>query len=338
MEQEIIEAWAKVWDFAQAEYQQGRTAVAIEEACLEYNSEQPFRLSDTSVLRCVDEFITYQQPWYKVSAWYEFEHEVELHNPMSDVLVPYEEFKSINRPVPPSFLDIFLRKGSLHLVHAGAGVGKTPFTMLMIAAAMSGRKFLNYEVGEARAESVWYLDGELPQWLLQQRINSCFHGNGVDTKGLKVYSMADAYDRGMPLIDLTSTTGQERFLDKVREDKPDIIAMDNRTDFYHGKENENDEAKAFNEFLKRLRSLGPATIINHHSGKSGGYRGASAIIGPMDYVFSLAREKDSEDNEMIDGTIRVSTREKNRFGIPEVGTDQLYTPVYGSTRSYLNIV
>lgn len=288
------------------------------------NRSSPLPFDAKTTLAIIDLADVYQTA--KETAWEEFceTKTPRVANPMDDAIVPWGTFSQGVKPAPPSFVDIFLRPGSLHLVHAASGAGKTPFSMLLVAAAMTGRKFLQFEIGEQRAEKVWYLDGELPQWLLLERIESCFR-TVPDKGGLFVYSMSDAYDKGRPLIDLTGNIGREQFLSSVRENKPDIIVMDNRTDFYHGRESVNDDAADFNEFLKQLRSLGPATIINHHSNKDGGYRGASSIIGPMDYVFNLATKEDT------DNAITVKT-EKNRFGIPKVGTTQHYTPVF--TKEY----
>ena len=111
---ELKEAWAKLWDFAHNTYndEPSGTGVEIEAACMEYNRQQPFRLDDVTALTCIDESISYQKLWEFVSGWYEFTTEPKPYNHLNDSIISFNDFAAVERPKPPSFMDIFLGMGS----------------------------------------------------------------------------------------------------------------------------------------------------------------------------------------------------------------------------------
>ena len=318
MEQEVKEAWAKLWDFAQEAYHLERTPLEIERACLDYNKEQPFRLTDQSALKCIDESLTYLQDWYKVSDWYEFEQEPAIYNSFDDSTFTLKDLALKELPVPPSLFDSFMVKGSLTLIHAGAGVGKTPFAMTLCNAMLNNSGFIGWEAGSEAADRVLYMDGELPLWLFKQRALSCFDTQVLDK--VQMFSAAHWYNAGNTGLDLSKPRIQDQVSAIIESSGADVVVLDNRSNFYHGKENENDEAHELNRFLIKVRESGNTVIINHHQGKSGGFRGASAIIDSMDNVISLSRNTNTE-GEPINDEITINF-EKARFGWPHQSTVQ----------------
>lgn len=184
---------------------------------------------------------------------------------------------------PPSWLSNFIVPGSLTLVHAAPGTGKTPFTMQLCNAALGYNNLFNWrkDLSET-AKSCYYMDGELPRWLLKRNYLANFNTQAPVT----FFHMATMYKYQQGL-DLGDQYWQDAMLKHLERNKPDILVLDNRSNFYHGPENDNDEAIKFNTFLVSLREMGMAILINHHQGKMGQSRGASAIQDIMDTVIRL---------------------------------------------------
>ncbi|MFD1378909.1 AAA family ATPase [Fodinicurvata halophila] len=64
------------------------------------------------------------------------------------------------------------------------------------------------------------------------------------------------------------------YLEHVKTDKPDLVILDNFTTL--GEVEDENAASSFNAiqaFLLGLKTCGVATILVHHAGKSGDFRG-----------------------------------------------------------------
>ena len=80
----------------------------------------------------------------------------------------------------------------------------------------------------------------------------------------------------------------------MHQTKAKIILLDAFTDFSHGDEN---SVKDTQPVLSSLRSIAEETqsaiVVIHHSGKSGGYRGSSSIMGGVDLMLHIQSKPDS---------------------------------------------
>ena len=193
---------------------------------------------------------------------------------------------------PASWLSSFLRPKSLTLVHAAPGTGKTPFTMQLCNAALGYKNLFNWRgEREDKARSCYYMDGELPLWLLKRNATANFHPDAQVT----FFHAASWYSAGNMGLDLGRVEIQDALRMELERIKPDILVLDNRSNFYHGEENSNDDAHILNRFLIEIREQGAAILINHHQGKMGQSRGASAIHDVMDTVIRMDKIEQSEN-------------------------------------------
>jgi hypothetical protein len=190
---------------------------------------------------------------------------------------------------------------------------------------LGGRPLFEWEAG-IKAGSALYMDGELPLWLLRDRAASVFR----PTDNVSLFNAASWYEKGGKGLDLQNCLIQEQLLQLIRRLRPSILVLDNRSNFYHGKENENDDAHSLNRFLIQLRQMGLTIIVNHHQGKGGGFRGASAIVDVMDNVICL----DKADHPTMP-SFHVKF-EKARFGWPPSGFDVSIRVDQTSGLTYLN--
>ena len=267
---------------------------------------EPF--SDEVMIKLIDLADMYGWNWQ--IDWDEVGDIESTHNPLLASFVSYGKFLEEDRKRPPSFLDNFILKGSYTFIHAGSGVGKTPFMMMMCKAMLNGTKFLSWLPGEVKPKKILLMDGELNGWLLQERLLSCFENNHLDD--IDVFSMMDHVEAGHQPIDLMIEAHRKIMLDALVEHKPDVVVMDNRQDFFSGKESDNDEARILNEWIKIIRHKGIAFISCHHDAKGGSFRGASSMVSPVDTRIHLTKEKETEN--CINAVI-----EKPRFGMPLSG-------------------
>jgi hypothetical protein len=317
LEMETKEAWAACFDRAVAAQAEAKFPDEVELEVTNYNKESPHRLSDEALILCIDMADLYRQPWYHCHKELGVDYpELKLYNSFVDSTFSLSDLATRELPVPPSLFDSFMVKGSLTLIHAGAGVGKTPFAMTLCNSMLRNRGFLGWEAGTEAANRVLYMDGELPLWLFKQRALSCFDVQSLND--VQMFSAAHWYNAGNSGLDLSKPHIQDKVSDIIEQSGADVVVLDNRSNFYHGKENENDEAHELNRFLIKVRESGKTVIINHHQGKGGGFRGASAIIDSMDNVISLTRNS-NEEGEPINDEITINF-EKSRFGWPRQST------------------
>ena len=185
---------------------------------------------------------------------------------------------------PDCWLANFIYPGSLTLIHAAPGTGKTPFTMQLVNAAMGYNNLFNWRKELThKAASCYYMDGELPLHLLKRNLLANFHKDAEVT----FFNMAKLYKKGIHGFDLSDAYWMDALRLELDKRKPDILVLDNRSNFFKGEENSNDDAIKFNDYLVELREDGPAIILDHHQGKMGQSRGASAIKDIMDNVIRL---------------------------------------------------
>ena len=318
MEVELKEAWANLHDYViQLEKedtwrQADDPALGIkqrDELAFKFNMEAPFRLTDETVLWAIDSVTNgLNIPWAnKLQMDEGYPDCLAMYNTLTDGSYMLSDLLGMELPQPPSLLDTFMVKGSITLVHAAAGVGKTPFAMMLCNAMLAPMGFIGWEAGNQAANKVLYMDGELPLWLLKQRALSIFDSQNISK--VQLFNAASWYAKGNLGLDLSLQAVQDNLSQYIADAEADVVVLDNRSNFFHGDENDNNEAHALNRFLIKLRETGKTIIINHHQGKGGGFRGASAIVDPVDNVIGLDRVEDTTDEIDI-------KFEKARFGWP----------------------
>ena len=77
--------------------------------------------------------------------------------------------------------------------------------------------------------------------------------------------------------------------------RPKLIVLDNLSTLRRGvNENDNSETQALLDFLVKLRHMGYAVLLVHHTNKAGEQRGASILEVPMDYIIKLNHPSKAE--------------------------------------------
>lgn len=230
------------------------------------------------------------------------------------------EFCSLRVP-PVSFLiEPWLTRGSLSMIWAQRGIGKTWFSISMALALVKGEDFLYYSV--ERPAVVLYIDGEMPTALLQSRLRQL---GGHACANLHIMPSELLFKKDHPL-NINSPDDQRRIKAAIAAleaegIKPDVIIFDNLSSLMSGvDENNNSELDGFLKFLITLRHDDIAVVIVHHAGKTNEQRGASRREDILDTSIKLEKP---EKNTAHSGAHFMVEFTKTRGEAPDPKTFEL---------------
>lgn len=208
----------------------------------------------------------------------------------------------------------WLRQGESSMIFAAPGVGKSLFALDIALSVAGGGKALGVwqtgavdskteggqgeKVPEAISDSnaetapcgwkVLYVDGEMPLDDIRDRANMLMQGkiqqeDGFDREqaGHNLHFMArhQQDDILADFVDLADADSRRNLLARIQRERIDLVILDNLSTLA-AFEDEN-AASSFNgpvDFLQRLKSIGTACILVHHTNKGGEeFRGSSRI-------------------------------------------------------------
>jgi putative DNA primase/helicase len=202
-----------------------------------------------------------------------------------------EELLTVELKEPKLLLAPWLPEAGLIMIHAATGVGKTLFALGAALAIATGTKFLSFAAQEAHP--VLYLDGEMPAYLMKQRVADALKRIGTPEKNLlRFYSWALENN---PAPDLSTLEGQA-MVDAIVGDAK-VIFVDNLSAFCRsGKDNEAESWRLMDDWLLSHRRAGRAVVLIHHDGKSGKQRGTSKKEDKLDTIIQLVPPLDADKN------------------------------------------
>ena len=209
-------------------------------------------------------------------------------------LVPYLMTASeiINADIPEKrfLVSSFLPSSSFGMVYAPRGIGKSWFAFGLAKAIATGTDtFLGWKIHEAG--DVLFVDGEMSLVDLKERTQAIFGSQGSSM--FHLMPSEKLYQNGTPIC-LDMPQEHEAILQLLgymeeANKRPKLIVLDNLSTLRRGvNENDNSETEKLLSFLVKLRHMGYAVLVVHHTNKAGEQRGASIIEVPMDYIIKLA--------------------------------------------------
>lgn len=205
-------------------------------------------------------------------------------------LKAYEVADFLKLELPPRrlLLPPWLDSGSLGMVYAPRGVGKTHFAMHLAYAVATGGRFLRWQA--PAPTPVLYIDGEMGAAAMQQRWRAIVEQGGEPAPGMLRMLSRDAQLFG-ELPNLASTSGLEAISHVFGDAK--LVILDNLSSLTHGvKENEAESWEPISQWAIRQRALDLSLLFVHHAGKNGSQRGTSKREDMMDVVIGLRRPMD----------------------------------------------
>ena len=188
-------------------------------------------------------------------------------------------------PEVPWIAEPMIVRGALTLLSGREGEGKSMVALTVAIGVASGEPVAGFHPATGK---VVYVDAENSPGEIHRRLRAL----GLDTPASErlVVLEAESFDLRTDLRELDDVIAAER---------PALVVLDSFRSLWGGSENDSD---AVGPVLDRLRNLGrrhdAATLLLHHSGKTGTeYRGSTAIGAAAELIFTLGREADDEDQQ-----------------------------------------
>ncbi len=201
-----------------------------------------------------------------------------------------EEFMGLAFPKRQLFLEPWLPRAGLVMMHAPRGEAKTWFALAVGKAVANGQDLLGWSC--PNYAKVLYVDGELPGASLQDRLNKfrrsppeAFHVLCRDTFHLRKQQMPD----------LGEAEGRQE-LDRIIERcKPALVILNSISTLVRtGVENEAESWAPVQDWLLKHRWQGRTILLVHHENKTGKPRGTSKREDVLDTMIGLRKQADDD--------------------------------------------
>lgn len=190
----------------------------------------------------------------------------------------------------PFVMKPWLKKGSLNLISAPRGIGKS-----WLAASMAEAITHNLNIGDWETENpvnCLLVDGEMSADDLQTRLKSLTAGLQTPEARLDILSAELMHQQGYPVLNLADLDRRNALLKFLKQSDYGLVVFDNISALTPGlDENSKQDWDPIAQFLLQVRFLGITVILLHHTGKdtTKGGRGTSGREDHMDCCIILSR-------------------------------------------------
>jgi len=203
------------------------------------------------------------------------------------------ESEFINREMPERdyIIKPWLQPGTLALIYAGPGVGKTWFAMSIAVAVTRQMSIGSWTV--ITPVDCLYIDGEMAVYEFHKRLKGLSASAQEKKSEFKIISASDSIANGREAPNLTKKSWRRRIYDFLESNRSfKLLILDNLASLVPGiSENTKADWDVMNQWLISLRALGVAVIFLHHTTKKGDQRGTSARLDNIDISINLERPK-----------------------------------------------
>ena len=185
-------------------------------------------------------------------------------------------------------VDRIFSAGSVNLV-VGDSKSKKTYAMLdcMVSIAHGANRWLDFPI---KQRTVLIIDEESGNRRMKQRLGDIMRGHEAD-QGLPIHFVTLAGFSPLEIAD------QIELRTKISETGAQVVLIDALIDIL-GDIDENDAAEVqqvFHALREIADGMGVCVIIIHHTNKSGGYRGSSAMRGAVDLLLTVESKPNSLD-------------------------------------------
>lgn len=187
-----------------------------------------------------------------------------------------------------SFLNPWLLQGTLSMVHAWRGVGKTFFSLAIAQAVASGSKFLKWNAPGKRR--VIYFDGEMGESRIKDRLIKVDSAASFSA-GNDDIAFINFEHCGGVIWNLADRAHQQHYTKAIQGF--DLVVIDNISTCVRPlpRETEKEAWLRVQQWAITQRSAGKSVLFVHHSGKNGTQRGISDREDALDTVIHLKRSE-----------------------------------------------
>jgi RecA-family ATPase len=215
----------------------------------------------------------------------EFERTIDDNHPIYEYRILTAKDAMQEHPPVEWVVENLIPSSTLSVFFGDPGSKKT-WAMISLAVHVAlGKEWLGYIV---TPNKVLFIDEESGESWFMRRLKAAILGAlGDDTT--QVVFICNA---GFMLDDKQDIAEVERL---IRDSRAGLVIFDALTDIMSGDENTKKDTQPILTSLKKIADrTGAAIILIHHTAKSGGYRGSSAIKGAADLLVEIKSEDDSK--------------------------------------------
>jgi RecA-family ATPase len=212
---------------------------------------------------------------------------------LAPTILQVNKFKSLDIPERKSLIKPFLRELSIGMASADRGTGKTMLALSFCDAISRGTGFGPWEVGAPT--NCLYIDGEMVAHDIIERL-----GYFPQDRPAQFYILSDHYATlmGFPGTNFLDPSWRTAIKDFCLSHDVRFVVFDNLASLAAGvDENSATEWAPLAKYFLELRFAGIASLLLHHTGKSGTQRGTHAREDALDYSIMLERPKDYEPDQ-----------------------------------------
>jgi hypothetical protein len=186
----------------------------------------------------------------------------------------------------------WFKQGDLGFICGARGLGKTWLAMLLARKCAEGSSLgglTEWQVHGPRR--VLYVDGEMSMDGMRERDNALA---AAPTQGIIYLQHEALFHLTGKVLNLTDTDAQAALLDKCRQDRIEVVFLDNLSCLFSGmRENDADGWERVLPWLLELRRHRIAVVFVAHSGRNGMMRGTSRREDAAFWMINLAEVKEA---------------------------------------------
>jgi RecA-family ATPase len=191
------------------------------------------------------------------------------------------------RPQPPLewIVDKLITEGSVSVFYGEPGSKKT-YSLLSLAVCVAlGKPWLGFMVKQMK---VLIIDEESGERRFTLRLGAAIRGEfGDESTPIEFVSLAE--------FKLDNEGDVEMVLELIQKRGAGLVIIDALADVMDGDENSKQDTQPVLNKLRKIAVItNAAIIVIHHSNKSGGYRGSSAIKGALDLMIKIQSDDGSQ--------------------------------------------
>ncbi len=207
---------------------------------------------------------------------------------LESAVMDMASFLKADIPEQPYIVRPILRAGSIVLLYAARGVGKTWLALLLMLAIT--RKLVIGSWVTEKTTGAMYVDSEMAAYDTQTRYRDLSSPLPAPEAYEFILSSDWALKNGLPAPNIVDREWREAIYDFMVKyhSAIGVLILDNLSSLTPGAgENETLDWDPINQWLLRLRALDVCVIMVHHAGKSGDQRGTSKREDNIDVTLKL---------------------------------------------------
>lgn len=212
---------------------------------------------------------------------------VDILEPLQFNWLKFRDFMNLEIEEQGFILKPLLRHSSITYITSNTGSLKTFFSLGLCKSILKNESF-----GDWNTETdcnIMYIDSELPLSLLLER-SSMMDLNKEQYEKFSILSKSTCNDYQRPLFNLLNPDFQDYIKNKCINENIKLVIFDNLSTMCNGmKENEKYSVDTISQYFLELRHSGISSIVVHHNGKNGHYRGSSSMMDSADVHISIKR-------------------------------------------------